>query len=826
MAAKSIQDAIDISSDGDLILVTNGVYDTGGRAAYGALSNRVVLDRVVTVQSVNGPEVTWIVGNSPVGPNAVRCAYLTNGAVISGFTLTNGATMDAHQEDSAFTIDHVASGGGVWCESRTAIVTNCIIVQNTTGNAWGAKGGGAYSGSLVNCVVSGNRTGEGGGAYNSLIDSCTVRGNHADTYGGGLSSSSAADSMITGNSAYLAGGGIYLGNAIQCQILNNSARTEGGGAYNAVVYGGMIASNTAAIGGGTCLNTVTRCKIFRNQALVRGGGTDRAAVSTSAIFNNSAITNGGGVYGGSVTQSTIVGNHAGEGGGISGSSATNCVVFFNVAANGSNYAGTAFAYSCTAPLPDAGSSNISADPMFSDLYHLASGSPCIGLGTPEAAPSSDLDGKSWNVTPSMGCDEWVSGSDSGPLTVAIDRDSLNANPNAAIEFTAWIDGHASSLLWDFGDGSFATNIPLVSHEWSSPAVYQVTLTAFNSDHPSGVTSQVSVAVTSQPTLYVSLGSPNPTPPFLSWATAATNIQDAIDQAFAGGSTVLVSNGLYRTGGRAPTGVLTNRVSLDRPVTVRSLNGPEETIIEGYQRPFYGWSIQADFPGRGLGDSAVRCAYLCDGARLEGFTLTNGATRAGFNSFTTIELSGSGVWCESTNAAVGNCVIVSNICNGWGAGAYSGTLVNCHIISNKIFGSFGGGAGIAFSSASDCIISGNSDEGQGGGALSSTLSNCTVTANARRGAWNCVLINSTISSNDGPGLQGGSATGCVISGNNAGVLSLGGGATSMILSNCFISDNHSSSGGGVYNCVMNDCTLSNNSATVGGGAFWQSAGVVT
>ena len=43
------------------------------------------------------------------------------------------------------------------------------------------------------------------------------------------------------------------------------------------------------------------------------------------------------------------------------------------------------------------------------------------------------------------------------------------------------------------------------------------------------------------TLYVDLNSTNPTPPFATWETAATNIQDAVNIA-VDDDTVLVTNG--------------------------------------------------------------------------------------------------------------------------------------------------------------------------------------------------------------------------------------------------------------------------------------------
>ena len=62
------------------------------------------------------------------------------------------------------------------------------------------------------------------------------------------------------------------------------------------------------------------------------------------------------------------------------------------------------------------------------------------------------------------------------------------------------------------------------------------------------------------TLYVAKDNANASAPYTNWYTAATNIQDAIDVA-TNGDTVLVTNGVYDTGGRRSMERMTNRVAI-------------------------------------------------------------------------------------------------------------------------------------------------------------------------------------------------------------------------------------------------------------------------
>jgi hypothetical protein len=237
-AATNIQDAIDAAAASDEVVVGNGVYGTGGSSWGGnRLVTRVVVGKPLTLRSVNGPQVTIIQGFFQLGMPAtsiVRCVYLANGANLCGFTLTGGGTWyngDPPQAD--------AIGGGAWCESPSATLSNCVL----TGNSAFMDGGGAYSGTLNNCTLANNI---GSGAAKSILNNCSLIGNDA-TSGGGAYDCTLNNCTLTGNSAEY-GGGASFSTLYNCTLTGNSARSGGGGAYSSTLINCIVYYNTAGAG--------------------------------------------------------------------------------------------------------------------------------------------------------------------------------------------------------------------------------------------------------------------------------------------------------------------------------------------------------------------------------------------------------------------------------------------------------------------------------------------------------------------------------------------------------------------------------------------------
>ncbi|HTY86023.1 MAG TPA: choice-of-anchor Q domain-containing protein [Candidatus Acidoferrum sp.] len=274
-AATNIQDAVDAAADGDQVLATNGVYQTGGTMT--DMTNRVTVIKPITVQSVNGPAVTVIRGfqapGTITGAGAVRGVYLAGGALLSGFTVTGGGANNY--------------AAGIYCASASEIITNCVV----TGNNSGAYAGGVYYGTLYNCVVSQNAAiSDGGGCYHSHLYNCLIATNTANN-GGGIGYGFLDNCVLAGNFARTSGGGTFLASSLRnCTLTGNRAKLQGGGAYGtgATYQNCIIYYNYLAAGGSPFTNVYDSGPDIKNccltPRLVGGNGN----LTNPPVFLDSA----------------------------------------------------------------------------------------------------------------------------------------------------------------------------------------------------------------------------------------------------------------------------------------------------------------------------------------------------------------------------------------------------------------------------------------------------------------------------------------------------------------------------------------------------------
>ncbi|MEA3476724.1 MAG: right-handed parallel beta-helix repeat-containing protein [Bacteroidota bacterium] len=219
----TIQEAVDAASDGDTILIADGVYSGTGNIGiqWDASIKHLV------IMSENGRD-HCIIDCMEEG----RGFTLTNGQdhrdVIDGLTITNGNGVNA--------------GGAVLIDATSPRIINCTLVNNTAfGDMDFYYGGGAI-------MVSGNA--------NPVIQGNIIRGNYAGHGGGGISFSKGAagvveNNIIDSNETHGEGGGIahyYNSNPliINNLIINNFSRGHIGGGIFTSISNPSIINNTIA----------------------------------------------------------------------------------------------------------------------------------------------------------------------------------------------------------------------------------------------------------------------------------------------------------------------------------------------------------------------------------------------------------------------------------------------------------------------------------------------------------------------------------------------------------------------------------------------------
>jgi predicted outer membrane repeat protein len=251
---KTIQDAIDDASDGDIIIVADGTYTGDGNIDIDFMG------KSITLKSENGPQHCIIDCLDMSRAFEFHSGEDAN-TILDGFTVTNGSVGDY--------------GGAILCTASSPAINNCIFIENRAGNYGGAIAN-MYSSSplLTNCTFTKNSVGPttssiayGGAVFNldksspTLID-CTFTNNYAQYFGGAIYNEDNCNPVI-----------------IKCNITANSAQ-HGGGVYNynncnPIIQNSILDKNTAQYGGAIKNSeaqvTLINCTLTENHADMGGG---------------------------------------------------------------------------------------------------------------------------------------------------------------------------------------------------------------------------------------------------------------------------------------------------------------------------------------------------------------------------------------------------------------------------------------------------------------------------------------------------------------------------------------------------------------------------
>jgi len=369
----TIQAAIDASLDGDVVLVSPGVY----------VETIEFLGRAIHVTSVEGPAST-ILEADPDDSVVVFSQGEGRDSVLEGFTVRggHGRCVTGPENPGVF-------GGGILIVGSSPTITGNRITGNRLDAACGdlpQSGGGiavldagaapAILGNVIdfNELTDGRGTGAGlyiGNATAPEVTDNVIAHNTTDTldepFGGGIYCFFGSEPRITGNvieaneaqlgggiSLYICGGWIedndirdnvaVLGGGLRARqatatVLENritgNQAGSGAGVYTTngleptlLFRRNLIEGNTAGFGGGLLLQgpvSMDGDRVLRNTALKGGGirveATREVEISNCIVAFNQATDVGGGVYiageDTSLQNCTIYGNEAGgTGGGI------------------------------------------------------------------------------------------------------------------------------------------------------------------------------------------------------------------------------------------------------------------------------------------------------------------------------------------------------------------------------------------------------------------------------------------------------------------------------------------------------------------------------
>ncbi len=279
----SLQEAIEIATNGDTVRLGEGIYHTGVR-----------LNKCVSIQGA-GKSKSIIAPINENGivymnlPENIECRISLSDLQIKGgqgrngggvflfYNAYKGAAKIALKDVDIVGCSALYNGGGIYMENKSSFGTMSVTMENVRiqGNSAGEKGGGVYifraQTDMKNTIVSGNDAREGGGIYYQLwklkkvhpysldMESVIVESNSATKIGGGVvlnGNGTIRRSWIVENTTQGDGGGLYVmwwkyldyattscvvENSI---IANNRAKNLGGGAYITGDYSATLKNST------------------------------------------------------------------------------------------------------------------------------------------------------------------------------------------------------------------------------------------------------------------------------------------------------------------------------------------------------------------------------------------------------------------------------------------------------------------------------------------------------------------------------------------------------------------------------------------------------
>jgi hypothetical protein len=252
----AIQEGIDASQEGDIILVAPGTY----------WENINFLGKNITVKSEEGPGITLIDGGEPTNRESLSVVRFMNqegpDAMLHGFTLVNGTgTYISHFPAAGY------CGGGIVCYRSSPTLKDNIIKNNSAGFGGGIASWGDGSPLISDNLIHNNDAYYGGGiqvmSMSGLTNHAHIRNNmifnNTAQRGGGIechnyeSAPSIVNNTLYGNVAYLTGGGIR--SAVSHPFIVNT----------------ILWNNQAATGKGHELSLTALSKVHIDYSIVQGG---------------------------------------------------------------------------------------------------------------------------------------------------------------------------------------------------------------------------------------------------------------------------------------------------------------------------------------------------------------------------------------------------------------------------------------------------------------------------------------------------------------------------------------------------------------------------